>query len=348
MSVRKVHPDYVCMVLLIALLLVKIHGFRESFEYLNTFTRTINIIMILVCVSGIIILAMPDHKGPHRALIVGSAVYGVMCLAEARNLLSQSFQYDISAAAVFIESIVVLLISLVLLFNVALYVRRLSNSTALIRYALIVSIIVEAIGLIDTYRLYDDMEFLWMIYRDSIPEYLLCIYLIILVNSKEIKSKTVIHSIRVSFRKMESACFFQGLTVERSVVERIMDLDGSDLWCDRYVFAMNSFEPGDYKAVMERDGDRTHVIITSKDDASGLNGYRFNLAGVMLDTGDIYTCDTVRLYGEDGFFVQLIVSEEYIDRSRKRSVRDYLDKHPKLKRTKKADEAAEVPSCETE
>ncbi len=55
-----------------------------------------------------------------------------------------------------------------------------------------------------------------------------------------------------------------------------------------------------------------------------MNGYRFDLRGVVLDTGDIETCDTVRLYDEDGYFVQMIVSEEYVDRSREPSLKERL------------------------
>ena len=106
--------------------------------------------------------------------------------------------------------------------------------------------------------------------------------------------------------------------------DRIKDLDGSNLWCDRYEFMLNSFKPGDYRGVMVMDNGHIHVTITHKDDVSALNGYRFNLAGVMLDTGDIYTCGTVRLYDDNGFFVQLIVSEEYIDRSRRKTVKEHI------------------------
>jgi hypothetical protein len=46
------------------------------------------------------------------------------------------------------------------------------------------------------------------------------------------------------------------------------------------------------------------------------------MAKVLIKTslGDI----TVRLYDENGFYVQLIVSEEYIDRSRKKTVKEYI------------------------
>ena len=148
--------------------------------------------------------------------------------------------------------------------------------------------------------------------------------MVILLHTREVRLQTPLFRIRTSFRRIEASVFYQGLTVERSVVDRIKDLDGSNLWCDRFEFMLNSFEPGDYRGVMVRGDGHIHVTITHKDDTSAINGYRFNLAGVMLDTGDIYTCDTVRLYDENGFYVQLIVSEEYIDRSRKKTVKEYI------------------------
>ena len=118
--------------------------------------------------------------------------------------------------------------------------------------------------------------------------------------------------------------FHQGLTIERPVVEKLSELNGNCLWCDKYESMMNSYETVDYKAVMVRDGDRTHVTISTKDDTTGMNGYRFDLRGVVLDTDDPETCDTVRLYDEDGYFVQLIVSEKYVDRYRKRSLKELI------------------------
>ena len=135
-------------------------------------------------------------------------------------------------------------------------------------------------------------------------------------------------SIGSSFRRIEASSFYQGLTIERPVVEKLLELNGNCLWCDKYEFMMNSYETVDYKAVMVRDGDRTHVTISTKDDTTGMNGYRFNLLGVVLDTGDLYTCDTVRLYDDEGYFVQLIVSEGYMDRKRKKTIKERLALHP--------------------
>ncbi len=36
------------------------------------------------------------------------------------------------------------------------------------------------------------------------------------------------------------------------------------------------------------------------------------LKGVTTDTGDAETCDTVRIYGEDMFFIQMIVGGPYV------------------------------------
>lgn len=46
-------------------------------------------------------------------------------------------------------------------------------------------------------------------------------------------------------------------------------------------------------------------------DQSVFDSYRMILRGIATDNGDVETCDTVRFYGEDGFFIQLIVVETY-------------------------------------
>ena len=48
------------------------------------------------------------------------------------------------------------------------------------------------------------------------------------------------------------------------------------------------------------------------------------LKGVTTDTGDAETCDTVRIYGEDMFFIQLIAGDEYRNRSGKVSIKEMV------------------------
>ena len=61
---------------------------------------------------------------------------------------------------------------------------------------------------------------------------------------------------------------------------------------------------------MKRDG-RIFVTLSSLKDSSAIDGHRMILRGIVTDTGDIENCDTVRFYGEDGFFFQLIVVDEF-------------------------------------
>ena len=291
-----------------------------SASYLAAF-----VIRELAYIVGLVFLVLLRHSSLHKCLFIGSLVYGVIYFTEGWNILFESYQYYEDQIPIFVEGILMMAVSVVIVFNVVTYIRRLSNSTTMIFYALMASFALEVVMLISAYRTLRDLDLILRVYLYNIPVYALCIFLLFLVNMKGVKSQTVIFDIRRGFSKIEASVFYQGLTVERSVVERIANLDGSNLWCDRYEFFMNSFEIGDYKTVMVRDGDRTHVTITNKNDMTGMNGYRFDLRGVVLDTGDIYTCDTVRLYDEDGYFVQLIVSEEYIDRNRKKSFKDRLD-----------------------
>jgi len=328
MRIRDIHPDYILMALMAFALFVELYAVLPSFRYIEYFTpfAIIGFAAEVTAYSiGIIVLALSKHEGLHRCLFIGALVYSVPYFRMGWNFLFETYSYFEQPIPIFIEGVLMLIVGILIVFNVITYIRRLSNSTSMIFYALVASLALEIVMLFSSYRVIRDFGLFLQINCYDIPTYALCIFLLFIVNKKSVKSQTTLFAIRKGFSRIEASVFYQGLTVERSVVEKIMDLDGGNLWCDRYEFAMNSFEAGDYKAVMTKDGDRTHVMITSKDDMTGMNGYRFDLRGVLLDTGDLYTCDTVRLYDEDGFFIQLIVSEEYIDKNRKQSIKERLD-----------------------
>ena len=57
--------------------------------------------------------------------------------------------------------------------------------------------------------------------------------------------------------------------------------------------------------------------ITSVENGSGMNVFRFNVTGVWFDTGDVSTCDVMRFYGTEGLFIQLIVRDPEQQRPKK-------------------------------
>jgi len=325
MQIKDVHLYYVAMAIVASAFVVNLYTCLPYIDYYKGSYLIGFVVREIAYAIGFISLALFRRGGPHQCLFIGSLVYSAIYFTQGWSTLFEGYQYYDDQLSAFVEGILMMTVSILIVFNVATYIRRLSNSTSMIFYALIAALALEVVMLLTSYRTFRDLHLLLLIYWDSIPNYALCIFLLFVVNMKCVKSHTVLFDIRRGFSKIESSVFYQGLTVERSVVEKIANLDGSNLWSDRYEFVMNSFETGDYKAVMVKDGDRTHVTISSKDDMTGMNGYRFDLRGVVLDTGDIYTCDTVRLYDEDGYFVQLIVSEAYIDKSRKKTIRERLD-----------------------
>ena len=324
MDLGKIRPEYIAIAIMVFAFALKIYDVVPILDFLDDFSIGEFILIELVYAIGILALVLHRESDLHRCLFVGSMVYSTTYFITAWNMLFKSFEYYDNQLETFVEGILMIAIGLLMIYNTVMYVRKLSSSTAMIFYALIASLVLEIILLFSSYRQLRDLEYVFMFNYDSIPMYLLCIYLLAIVSRMEIKRETILYSIRSSFGKMEKSTFFQGLTVERSVINEIKDLNGSNLWCDRYEFMLNSYEKDDYKAVMLKDGDRTHVTIASKDDMTGMNGYRFDLRGVVLDNGDPDTCDTVRLYDEDGYFVQLIVSEKYVDRGRKQSIMERL------------------------
>ena len=67
---------------------------------------------------------------------------------------------------------------------------------------------------------------------------------------------------------------------------------------------------------------------------------RFVLKGVCTDTGDAETCDTVRIYGEDMFFIQLIAGDPYVDRAEKTSLKDLVSSFMKKNETVEPEETS--------
>ena len=279
----------------------------------------------VIYAAAIILVIGAGNKNLKACIIIGAIAYSSVNFVETWELLFDAyrsvFERDIT---IFIEMVITLTLNGIILFGALIYTGKNSTAAPLIRISIEILLIIEVVYIMRTFRTFEDIDMLIELYAPLIPTYLQIIFVVILLHTREVRLQTPLFRIRTSFRRIEASVFYQGLTVERSVVDRIKDLDGSNLWCDRYEFMLNSFEPGDYRGVMVRGDGHIHVTITHKDDTSAINGYRFNLAGVMLDTGDIYTCDTVRLYDENGFYVQLIVSEEYIDRSRKKTVKEYI------------------------
>ncbi len=279
----------------------------------------------VIYAAAIILVIGAGNKNLKACIIIGAIAYSSVNFVETWELLFDAyrsvFERDVT---IFIEMVITLALNGIILFGALIYTGRNSSAAPLIRVSIEICLIIEVVYIMRTFRTFEDIDMLIELYVPLIPTYLQILFVAILLHTREVRLQTPLFRIRTSFRRIEASVFYQGLTVERSVVDRIKDLDGSNLWCDRYEFMLNSFEPGDYRGVMVRGDGHIHVTITHKDDTSAINGYRFNLAGVMLDTGDIYTCDTVRLYDENGFYVQLIVSEEYIDRSRKKTVKEYI------------------------
>ena len=199
--------------------------------YLDDFSIAEFIVIELAYMVGILALVLHRNNDLHRCLFVGSIVYSVIYFVTAWNMLFKSFEYYDNQIETFIEGILMIAIGLLMIYNILMYVRKMSSSTAMIFYALIASLILEIILLLSSYRQLEDVWYVILYNSDNLPIYLLCIYLLIIVSRTEIKRNTILYSVRLSFGKMEKSTFFQGLTVERSVVGEIKDLNGSNLWC---------------------------------------------------------------------------------------------------------------------
>ena len=136
--------------------------------------------------------------------------------------------------------------------------------------------------------------------------YALMVVIILLLKSKEVKVNTMMFSIKWSTDDIKRNAVLVGVRIDRSDIARHRDVLENGLTDGRCEIYLNSYYPVDYKLVLTENGGRVFLRFCSADDGSGMGIVRFNLRDVWTDTGDDGTCDVVRLYGEDVFFIQLI------------------------------------------
>ena len=320
-----VHPDHISVLILVVAMVVDLYTTYIALDGMDLLDLLMNLIPPLAYGIGASILLFSEHKDASRSFIICSVSYSIAYIATSLTVILGSFEIFSTDPVIFGHVVLMIAIGAAIIANIAFYARGLSPSTTVIRYAIIISLAVEILFFIINVRSFsDDMELVMGIYWDSLPLYIMGVYILILMRFKGVKTQTILYSIRQSMMNIRTSNFLEGIRMDRSTVTSIKDLDGSNLWCDRYECPLNSFSPEDYRMVMVREDGKTHVMISNMDDLSGVNGYRFNLAGVWTDDEDASRCDIVRLYDEEGFFVQFIVSESYVDRSKKRTLSECM------------------------
>lgn len=309
----KMHPDFVGALLLFIVFLSELN---PRIEYLNIYPELdlislINDLFNMVLSGlGVLILLFTRHKGLVKILVVCSSIFALMTLHDAYYDLIAYSSWEGYSIRNFVEGVIMLALGLMLLINVVLYVTKASPNLTMMFMGTIGVLGLTIVQIIDKFRLGLTFDYIAQYYlSSSIPMVLLMIFLLVIMRSDTVKTITMLYNIRESFIDTRRAVVPVGVTIDRSILPNLIEIKTDGLLCDGYEIELGSYYAETYKIVLTKNGDRTSLVFSSTTDDSCISHTRFVLKGVWMDTGNPETCDLVRIYGENGFFIQLIAND---------------------------------------
>lgn len=288
---------------------------EDPFMILSTFRYSF--LELLVMISGMVALIVTKKKGLIAVLGICAIVIAFDCSLEAYVLLID-FRKDLNGIEFFTEGALSLLVAMMLFFNTILFLRGLSKSANLIRYGVLILIVINLLAIIAALR--DGsmaLRDIFNIRNDTMPVLLLLFLVFSMTSSRAVKQVSIMGNIGMSIRDMRNSMMEEGIGVDRHVAARFVDYNRNGLWCSEYSFMMTSFRGGRYSVALRPYNGKMMANISSIENRSGMNNFRFVIAGVWFDTGDVSTCDLMRFYSTDGLFIQLIVRDMVVPKPRK-------------------------------
>ena len=282
--------------------------YYEPKDYFTTFSS------MFITAYALLYLAIRRPNDMSKILTVcvmviayDSIIDAYFMLVEYRDIVDKT--EVMTKMTLFLMGVFNLVVSLMLFINAFIYSRGLSKSTTLIRYSVIALLLVIALSFIADFR--SGLSFIDILKnnRDTLPLFFMLIFIMVIISSKSVKLRTTKYIISSSIDDLRNSMVAMGLGIERNIALRLSDYNKNGLWCDSYSFILTTYYRDDYVMTMQRLGDDVLVRISSVDNHTGVNNFRFHVRGIWTDTGDIGTCDLMRFYGEDGLFIQLIVRD---------------------------------------
>lgn len=266
-------------------------------------------------VVGIIYLTFTKRKSIPKVMSVLAIIIGYDFVVEAYIMLVEYnelvMETDIlTKIQFFLDGTISLVIAVMLIFNAIVYIRGISKSASLIKYATLIIIALQVLGIISDLRGGATIAEIWDERSHSVPQILILFELLYITTTEQVKIRTVMYSITSSIKDLRNSLSAVGATIGRPILKKLCDnLDSNGLWCCSYSFILTTFYKEYYLMSLTKVDGKSVVRLSSVENRSGLNSFRFVLTGIWVDTGDVSTCDLVRFYGEDGMFIQLIVGE---------------------------------------
>ena len=263
---------------------------------------------------GITLLLVFRKRGLPVILGVCAVVIAVECSIDSYILLVEYKQAFEPNPADFFEGVISLVIAAMLFFNAILYSIGAAKSATLIKDAIIALIFLQILAVIIELRAGFELSVILQMREYDLSSDLLLILVLMMSVSKYAKQASFMGMVNTSVRDLRNSMMTEGVGIDRSIAMRFSDYNRNGLWCNTYSFILTTFNLGRYSMTLVPVDGNLVCRISSIENGSGMNIFRFNFTGVWFDTGDASTCDVMRFYGTDGIFVQLIVRDSYIFR----------------------------------
>jgi hypothetical protein len=258
-------------------------------------------------IAAAIIIVAPRKNLPRLVGIVAVS-WGIV------NILDGYWQIDTlgSMDLFFGFGILFIGIGIALLVNGITYLRGMTRTIDYMMYSIYIMLGIEIVAFVVIMRSVSIDMYISILqsYLPKTPYYAAIIYFIVLLKTKGVGEKTTLWKISKAVREIKQgqiACSTEAMTREH--LGKLIALASDPDWTSAS-FPLYSTEKTDMVLMLRRDDDAIMSAITSMEDVSMMNAFRFKLVSVSPHGGDPAVCGTVRLYGENGVFVQLIVIEK--------------------------------------
>ena len=311
----RIHPDYIGAVLMIFIVISEVYSNRYFLEDLfnNTTWGMLDMFVPAILASiGAAVLLFTKHGNVVRTLIVSAIIFSLLCFDSAFMDIVILGEYIHYALDTFILAVVRLACAILLLVNILIYLTKRSTNLTLVMYSLAGVFCLYIIRYLDLYRNGSSLRDIFPDVAVDFPMLLLLLFCILLARSDTVKTGTIMFTIKENYGGIRRVAVPMGVKIDRSEISRLQDIAENGMDCDSYEILMNSFYSADYKITLTRTGEGTLLKFSHLGDGTNIGIARFIVKSVLTDTGDVDNCDTVRMYGEDMFFIQLIAGGPYV------------------------------------
>jgi hypothetical protein len=322
MSNEVQETPYACYIAIILLMSTVIIETINRWEYISIYFELLNdlwtdLLMSILCVLTTVALIATRDKSMKMVLLICTPILLITTFHDGYTILVEYVSISGTSIPSFITGSLEMIIALFLTVNFILYSMKASSNTTVMFFAMMGIVLLHIVQILTLIRGELNLHYILRDYfLPLLPIDILTVMLMLISRSKSVRSNTFFFNIKTSFEDIRKTTVPIGMTIERSILEKIHEFDSKGLYCERYEFMLQSYYHEPYRMLLFRKDGKVYAKLGSLDATSGMDDYRFVLRGILMDTGDVSTCDTVRFYDDKGFYIQLILTDGYVIRAR--------------------------------